>query len=147
MWVRAVATVSSPPADIAAALGQLSPGELAGFAPAASGPNVHPRAHLGAPVYRGAGITMPIQWWTVQGASSVPVIEGELELQSQDAGSSAVAITGNYGCPPPMPELADSVFLRRMAHARVIAFLQALARWLEVETARKLSARTLQPAR
>ena len=61
-----------------------------------------------------------------------PGIDGELELRPLDTQSTEVAITAQYRCREALRELADSMFLRRMAESVVMAFLDSLVEHLEI---------------
>jgi len=132
MWVRATATVPSPTGVVVEALGRLTPDTLATLAQAASNDGCHLSAHLGRPVRRDEITTIHLRWWNDRARSLTPGIDGELELRPLDTQSTEVAITAQYRCREALRELADSMFLRRMAESVVMAFLDSLVEHLEI---------------
>ncbi len=131
MWVRSVVTVRSPADALAEALGRLSPDMLAAIAQAASRDGCHLRAHLGRPVRQDEITTLRIRWWNDRDRSLTPAVNGELELRPLGAQLTELAITAQYQCHAILRELADSMFLRRMAESVVKAFLESLVEHLE----------------
>ncbi len=134
MWVRSVATVPSPAGALVEALGRLSPDTLADLAQAASRDGCHLRAHLGRPIRRDEITTLHIRWWNDRDRSLTPAVDGELELRPVGAQLTELAITAQYRCRAHLRELADSMFLRRVAESVVKAFLDSLVEYLELAT-------------
>jgi len=131
VWLRSVATVPSPTGALVEALGRLTPDTLATLAQAASRDGCHLSAHLGHPVRRDEITTLHLRWWNDRDRSLTPALDGELELRPLGAQSTELAITAQYRCRASLRELADSMFLRRVAESVVKAFLHSLAESLE----------------
>ena len=134
MWVRSVTTVPSPADRLVEALGRLTPETLATLAQAASHDGCHLSAHLGRPVRRDEITTLHLRWWNDRNRSLTPAVDGELELRPLGAQSTELAITAQYRCRASLRELADSMFLRRVAESVVRAFLDSLVEYLEPAT-------------
>jgi hypothetical protein len=131
MWVRAEATVPSPIESVEAALAALSPQTLAALAQEASRDGCHLRAQLAGPIQRnGITTTHHLRWWNDCERSLTPSLDGELQLRSQGPASTGIAITANYRCRATLGELADSMFLRRIATSVANTFLGLLAEYL-----------------
>jgi hypothetical protein len=133
MWVRSVVTVPSNADALVEALVRLTPEALADLAQAASRDGGHVHAHLARPVRRDAITTLHLRWWNDHDRSLTPAVDGELELRPLCAESTAVAITAQYRCRERLRELADSMFLRRMAESVVKAFLNSLVEQLVLQ--------------
>jgi hypothetical protein len=134
MWVRFVATVPSPAGALVEALERLTPDTLAGLAQTASHDGCHLSAHLGRPVRRDEITTLHLRWWNDRDRSLTPGVDGELELRPLGAQVTELAITAQYRCHASLRELADSMFLRRVAESVVEAFLASLVEHLEPTT-------------
>lgn len=134
MWVRSVVTVPSPAGALAEALGRLSPDTLAALAQAASRDGCHLHAHLGRPVRRDEITTFHLRWWNDGNRSLTPAVNGELALRPLSAQVTELAITAQYQGQATLRELADSMFLRRLAESVVTAFLHSLVESLEPAT-------------
>ena len=132
MWVRSTATVPSPAGALVEALGRLTPDTLATLAQAASKDGCHLSAHLGRPVRRDELTTVHLRWWNDRDRSLTPGVDGELELRPTGPQSTELAITAQYRCREALRELADSMFLRRVAESIVTAFLDSLVKHLEI---------------
>ncbi|HVS05829.1 MAG TPA: hypothetical protein VHK65_06645 [Candidatus Dormibacteraeota bacterium] len=134
MWVRSVATVPSPSDGLVEALERLTPDTLAGLAQAASRDGCHLSAHLGRPVRRDEITTLHLRWWNDRNRSLTPAVDGELELRRLGTQLTELAITAQYRWRASLLELADSMFLRRVAESVVRAFLDSLVEYLEPAT-------------
>jgi hypothetical protein len=134
MWVRTLTTVPSNAGDLAEALLHVTPQTLDELARAASHDRGQVHAHLSSPVRRGVVTTLHLRWWTESDRSITPSVDGELELRPVGAQSTELAITAQYRCREALRELADSVFLRRVAESVVRSFLDSLVQSLEPAT-------------
>jgi hypothetical protein len=134
MWVRTITTAPSNADALAEALLQVTPQALDELARAASRDRGQVHAHLSAPVRRGVITTLHLRWWTEHDRSVTPSLDGELELRPVGAQATELAITAQYRCREPLRELAESVFLRRVAESIVRGFLDSLVQSLEPAT-------------
>jgi hypothetical protein len=132
MWVRSTVTVPSPAVALVEALGRLTPDMLASLAEAASHDGCHLQAHLARPVHREEITTLHLRWWHDRDRSLTPALDGELALRPIGPQSTEVAVTAQYRCREQLRELADSMFLRRVAQSVVTAFLDSLVKHLEI---------------
>jgi hypothetical protein len=131
MWVRAETTMPSPVESLEDALAGLSPQTLAALAQEASRDGCHLRAQLAGPIQRSGGTTHHLRWWNDGERSLTPSLDGELELRSQGRVTAGIAITAQYRCRASLGELADSMFLRRVATSVVNTFLGLLVEYLQ----------------
>jgi hypothetical protein len=134
MWVRTLTTVPSNADALVEALRRVTPEALDDLAQATSRDRGHVHAHLARPVRRGAITTLHLRWWTEHDRSVTPSVDGELELRPIAAQATELAITAQYRCRESLRELADSVFLRRVAESVVRGFLDSLVKSLEPAT-------------
>jgi len=134
MWVRTLLTVPSNADALAEALLHLKPQVLNDLAQAASHDGGQVHTHLAPPVCRGAITTLHLRWWADHDRSLTPSLDGELELRPLGAEATELAITAQYRCRESLRELADSVFLRRVAESVVRGFLDSLVHSLEPGT-------------
>jgi hypothetical protein len=116
------------------ALLRVTPQALDELARTASREGGQVHAHLASPVRRGAVTTLHLRWWTEHDRSTTPSVDGELELRPVGTQATELAITARYRCREPLRELADTLFLRRLAESIVQGFLNSLVQSLEPAT-------------
>ncbi|HXN00386.1 MAG TPA: hypothetical protein VN973_00680 [Candidatus Dormibacteraeota bacterium] len=131
MWVRTLTTVPSNADALVETLLRVTPQALDDLARVASRDGNRVHAHLAPPIRRGPITTLHLRWWTEHDRSLTPSLDGELELRPVGAQSTELAITAQYRCREPLRELADSVFLRRVAESVVRSFIDSLVQSLE----------------
>src|ERR1700694_5349081 len=131
MWVRTLTTVPSNADALVETLLRVTPQALDDLARVAARDGNRVHAHLAPPIRRGPITTLHLRWWTEHDRSLTPSLDGELELRPVGAQSTELAITAQYRCREPLRELADSVFLRRVAESVVRSFIDSLVQSLE----------------